>query len=236
MTRGDEQTNEPDDGASTDAFAASAIGPPIGLTVDEALALVLPDLGDLPGRGWTREDDADDDGPGGGLAGLADTCLPDGFPEDRHRADAEVGFRRANEVLVLGLASLFTDRAAATAAWHELAGEPFVRCFAEAIAGDVTAGSSVELLGPLVRPGALTVGRDARRTERWRVSFSGVHDGGLAPVVLHVAVLLAGCVIELLWAVDGGGRAEVDAWEHLVGRAELRADVVVRTHPDHLDR
>lgn len=208
-------------------------------SLDELAALVLPTVGDLLGPGWAREPSDGGDGvePEGtdGLAALADACLPDGFPDLARRADAEVGFRRGGDALVLAMGVVFADRVSAVAAWHALGDEPFVRCFAESIAGEVRVGSEVELLGPLVTPGALTVARGARRTEQWRVSFAGAGTEGLAPVVLHLAVVLAGAVVVLLWAVDSGAVADVAAWEHLVEQAERRADVVVRTHAAELD-
>jgi hypothetical protein len=220
---------------------------------DDALADVerlaveaLPTLADLPGPGWAVDAGAGDGGddedgaggpsPGGVLAGLADACLPGDFPDRARRADAEAAFRRDEVALVLALASVFDDRGAAAAAWHALGGERFVRCFAESIAGEVRAGTAVELLGPLVTPGDLTVERGARRTERWRVAFSGASAAGLSPVVLHVAVVLAGCVVVVLWVVDDGGAGSLDRWEHLVDRAERRLDALVRAHPDVLDR
>lgn len=207
---------------------------------DDRLAhSALPTVEDLLGAGWVVEDDAGagrDDAGGGALAGLADACLPEDFPDRDRRADAEATFRRGDDALLLALASVFTDRTAAAAAWHGLGGEAFVRCFAESIAGEVRAGTEVELLGPLVTPGELTVERGARRTERWRVAFSGASATGLAPVVLHVAVVLAGCVVVVLWVVDDGGAGSVTGWEHLVDRAERRLDALVRAHPDALDR
>jgi hypothetical protein len=209
-----------DPGGSTDGWLARA---------------ALPTLDDISGRGWFVDDSADD-GPSGddGPAGaLLDGCLPDGFPDGKRSAEAEIAFVRPGTSLIVALASVFTGPTDAAEAWTALMDDEFGRRFAEAIAAEVTAANDelspdgrsrpLELLGPVVGPSAFTVERRGVRTAQQRAVFAGATDNAVTPVVLHGAVTAVGRTVVLVWAVDAGEPDDDVAWAQLVIRVEGRA-------------
>ena len=198
---------------------------------------VLPRAVDLWGLTWDRDDDAldVDAAPGTGR----DDCLPDSFPEAARLADADVTFVRARKGgLVHAMSAVFDDPLSANQAWLQLGDGPFVTCFAESVVAAVELDGDVELLGPVVlpiQPVAPTPGarnhptvaatRAGRRTARARVTLSAASDHALMPIAIDVAVIVAGPVVVMLWAVERPGPAKDRGWERLVERVERKCEV-----------
>ena len=64
-----------------------------------------------------------------------------------------------------------------------------------------------------------------RRTARSRVTLSAASDHALLPIAIEVAVIVAGPVVVMLWAVERPGPAKDRGWERLVERVERKCEV-----------
>jgi hypothetical protein len=207
--------------------------------IDEArrrAELVLPRAVDLWGLSWDRDDDALDVEPG---TGPRDACLPDSFPDHARLADADITFVRARKGgLVHAMSAVFDDPLSAHQAWLQLGDGPFVTCFAESVVAAVELDGPVELLGPIVHPvqpvapvpGArnhptVAGATGNRRTARSRVTLSAASDTALLPIAIEVAVIVAGPVVVMLWAVERPGPAKDKGWARLVERVERKCEV-----------
>jgi hypothetical protein len=198
----------------------------------------LPRAVDLWGLSWDRDDEAFDVG---NAIGTSDSCLPATFPEAARVADADVTFVRARHVgLVHAMSTVFDDALSAHQAWLQLGDDGFVSCFAESVVAAVDLDPDIELLGPLVqaiepvRPdpaatahpaAAGTTTRGSRRTTRARVTLSAASDAALFPIAIDVAVILAGPIVVMLWAVERPGPSKDRGWARLVERVERKAEV-----------
>jgi hypothetical protein len=198
----------------------------------------LPRAVDLWGLSWERDDEALDVG---NAIGASDTCLPATFPETARVADADVTFVRARHFgLVHAMSTVFDDALSAHQAWLQLGDDAFITCFAESVVAAVDIDPEIELLGPLVEavqpvspdPAATahpstagTTTRGSRRTARARVTLSAASDAALFPIAIDVAVILAGPIVVMLWAVERPGPAKDRGWGRLVDRVERRAEV-----------
>ena len=198
----------------------------------------LPRAVDLWGLSWERDDDRLDVG---NALGASDTCLSATFPEAARVADADVTFVRArNFGLVHAMSTVFDDALSAHQAWLQLGDEAFVTCFAESVVAAVDIDPDIELLGPLVQavlpvspdPAATshpstagTTTQGSRRTARARVALSAASDLALFPIAIDVAVILAGPIVVMVWAVERPGAAKDRGWARLVERVERKAEV-----------
>jgi hypothetical protein len=198
----------------------------------------LPRAVDLWGLSWERDAEALDVG---NAIGASDNCLPGTFPEAARVADADVTFVRARHFgLVHAMSTVFDDALSAHQAWLQLGDDAFITCFAESVVAAVDIDPDIELLGPLVHavqpvsPDPATTGhpaaagtttRGSRRTARARVTLSAATDAALFPIAIDVAVILAGPIVVMLWAVERPGPAKDRGWARLVERVERRAEV-----------
>lgn len=207
--------------------------------IDEArqrAELVLPRAVDLWGLSWDRDDDAldVDSAPGG----ARDDCLPESFPEAARLADADITFVRARKGgLVHAMSAVFDDPLSAHQAWRQLSDGPFVTCFAESVVAAVEVEGDIELLGPVVLPDPTAGASPAadhpsvasssgkRRTARSRVTLAAASDAALLPIAIDVAVIVAGPVVVMLWAVERPGPAKDRGWARLVERVERKCEV-----------
>jgi len=198
--------------------------------------LVLPRAVDLWGLSWDRDDDALDVDASSGDA--RDDCLPESFPEAARLAVADVTFVRARKGgLVHAMSAVFDDPLSAHQAWRQLGDIPFVTCFAESVVAAVEVEGDVELLGPVVQPDpaggadpgtdhpSLAAARAGRRTTRARVTLAAASDAALLPIAIDVAVIVAGPVVVMLWAVERPGPAKDRGWSRLVERIERKCEV-----------
>jgi hypothetical protein len=201
----------------------------------------LPRAVDLWGLSWERDDDRFDVG---NAVGASDACLPATFPEPARVADADVTFVRARKFgLVHAMSTVFDDALSAHQAWLQLGDDAFISCFAESVVAAVDVDSDIELLGPLVHPvqpvspdpsatghpsatGTTTQG--SRRTARARVTLSAASEEALFPIAIDVAVILAGPIVVMLWAVERPGPAKDRGWARVVERVERRAEVAAK--------
>jgi hypothetical protein len=198
----------------------------------------LPRAVDLWGLSWERDDDRFDVG---NAIGASDTCLPATFPDAARVADADVTFVRARHFgLVHAMSTVFDDALSAHQAWLQLGDESFITCFAESVVEAVDIDPDIELLGPLVQavvpvapdPAATshpsTAGittQGGRRTARARVALSAASELALFPIAIDVAVILAGPIVVMVWAVERPGAAKDRGWARLIERVERKAEV-----------
>lgn len=198
----------------------------------------LPRAVDLWGLSWERDDEALEVG---NAIGASDSCLPATFPETARVADADVTFVRARHVgLVHAMSTVFDDAPSAHQAWMQLGDDGFVSCFAESVVAAVDLDHDVELLGPIVHavqpvtPGPAATGHPSAagttttgglRTTRARVTLSAASEAALFPIAIDVAVILAGPIVVMLWAVERPGPAKDRGWARLIERVERKAVV-----------
>ncbi len=181
------------------------------------VALVLPEEGDLPGRGWLAVDDGFED-LAGGTAGVGEAidCVGPRFPEgDEVAATAATPhWIRSPGTLLHAFALSAATGEAADRAEAALSSTAFATCLGRSVAADLDADADG---GPELLAVDVTA-----TDEGHRVAFVGSAGDGVRPVTLDVVCVRRGTAVGLLWFADTPGPFDEDARRHVLDRIAHR--------------
>ncbi|MCU0267191.1 MAG: hypothetical protein MUF83_00955 [Acidimicrobiales bacterium] len=195
-------------------------------TAGELALAVLPRVEDLWSEGWVRDlEPADTTGAGP----LADTCLPETFPEDAVTAALDATFVHDTDGIVVALVTVFATAVDGERGWDAVRTDEFAVCLTRSVLADLDVPTDTELLGPVFGDGPGTSPRPGGRTRTRHAVVAVARGAGLSSLELDLAAVGCGPVLVLLWAAHPGSTAATRGWTRLVQRVEDRSEAAVRS-------